>query len=298
MSGKLRTNIFSGLEQIVEKNYPLSEMTWFGLGGKAEYFIRPQTVEQLAEVVRICGQNNMPLRVLGYGSNLLIRDEGVKGAVIKLDNDEFCKVEYKQHSLVAGAGADLSKLVLDCVRKGLSGIESLAGIPGSIGGAVRMNAGGNFGDFGSTVESVILMDSEGKIFEKAKPELSFDYRQTNITAKIILAAKLKLIEADPHQLLRSVKEVWIYKKNTQPLNMKSAGCVFKNPRGMSAGAMIDRAGLKGTKIGGAVVSEKHANFIVAENGCKSSDVISLIDLIKKRVKDKFDVELELEIEIW
>ncbi|MEN6385815.1 MAG: UDP-N-acetylenolpyruvoylglucosamine reductase, partial [Phycisphaerales bacterium] len=114
----------------------------------------------------------------------------------------------------------------------------------------------------------------------------------------ILGAKLKLVEADPEQLLRSLKEVWIYKKNTQPLNMKSAGCVFKNPRGMSSGAMIDRCGLKGTKIGGAVVSEKHANFIVAEKGCKSGDVIALIDLIKKKVKEKFSVALELELEIW
>jgi UDP-N-acetylmuramate dehydrogenase len=188
--------------------------------------------------------------------------------------------------------------VLDCVRRGLGGIEVLAGIPGSIGGAVRMNAGGIFGDFGSAIESVTLMDNDGDIFEKSKPELSFDYRQTNITTKIILAAQIKLYEADPQQLLKTVKEVWIYKKNTQPLNTKSAGCVFKNPRGMSAGAMIDRTGLKGTKVGGAVVSEKHANFIIAEKGCKSSDVISLIDTVRQKVKEKFDVELELEIEIW
>jgi len=140
--------------------------------------------------------------------------------------------------------------------------------------------------------------SEGNIFEKAKPELSFDYRSTNVTAKFILGAKIKLYEADPQQLLKTVKEVWIYKKNTQPLNTRSAGCVFKNPRGMSAGAMIDRAGLKGTKIGGAVVSEKHANFIIAEDGCKSSDVVALIEKIRKKVKEKFDVQLELEIEIW
>jgi UDP-N-acetylmuramate dehydrogenase len=298
MSGKLRTNIFNGLEKIVEKDYSLSELTWFGLGGHAEYFIRPETTEQLAEVVRICGENNIPLHVLGYGSNLLVRDEGVKGAVIKLDSEEFSKVEYQGQTLIAGAGADLSKLVRECVRKGLGGLEALAGIPGSIGGAVRMNAGGNLGDIGSAVESVTLMDSQGKIFEKSKPELSFDYRHTNITAKIILGAKLKMIEADPEQLLRSLKEVWIYKKNTQPLNMKSAGCVFKNPRGMSSGAMIDRCGLKGTKIGGAGVSEKHANFIVADKGCKSADVIALIDLIKKKVKEKFEITLELEIEIW
>ena len=121
MSGKSRTNIFNGLEQIIEKDYSLSEKTWFGLGGKAEYFIKPQTVEQLADVVRRCGENNVPLRILGYGSNLLIKDEGVKGAVIKLDNPEFCKTERQGHLLVVGAGADLGKLVLECVRKGQIG---------------------------------------------------------------------------------------------------------------------------------------------------------------------------------
>jgi len=161
-----------------------------------------------------------------------------------------------------------------------------------------MNAGGIFGDFGSTIESVTLMDNQGNVFVKAKPELSFDYRSANITAKYILGAKIELYEADPTQLLKTIKEVWIYKKNTQPLNTRNAGCIFKNPRGMSAGAMIDRAGLKGTKIGGAIVSEKHANFITAEDGCTSGDVISLIDKIKETVKEKFDVELELELQIW
>lgn len=298
MSGKLRMNIFNGLEKIVKKDYPLGQSTWFGLGGRAEYFIRPQTVAQLADVAKRCSENSVPMQVLGFGSNLLVRDEGVKGTVIKLDGEEFCKVKHDGLILTAGAGADLGKLVLDCVRRGLGGIEILAGIPGSIGGAVRMNAGGIFGDLGSAIESVTLMDNDGNIFEKSKPELSFDYRQTNITAKIILAAQIKLYQADPQHLLKTVKEVWIYKKNTQPLNTKSAGCVFKNPRGMSAGAMIDRTGLKGTKVGGAVVSEKHANFIIAEKGCKSSDVILLIDTIKQQVKEKFDVELELEIEIW
>jgi UDP-N-acetylmuramate dehydrogenase len=298
MSGKSRTNIFSGLEKIVEKNFPLGQYTWFGLGGNAEFFIRPQTVEQLADVVKRCAENDIPLRILGFGSNLLVRDQGVKGAVVKLDSPQFCKIENNGLSHTVGAGADLGKLVLDCVRKGFGGIESLAGIPGSIGGAVKMNAGGIFGDFGSAVESVTLMDNVGNVFEKNKPELSFDYRSTNITAKFIIGAQIKLYEADPQQLLRTVKEIWIYKKNTQPLNTRNAGCVFKNPRGMSAGATIDRTGLKGTKIGGAVVSEKHANFIIAEKGCKSGDVIALIDTIKQKVKEKFDVELELEIEIW
>lgn len=298
MSGRWQMNIFSGLEKIVEKKYPLGQDTWFGLGGSADYLIRPQNTDQLADVIRRCSENGINTYVLGFGSNLLIHDKGVKGAVIKLSGDDFSRVNFSGETLTAGAGVELNKIVLDCVRKGLGGLEALAGIPGSIGGAVRMNAGGNFGDFGSAVESVTLMDNEGNIFEKVKPELSFDYRSANITAKYILDAKIKLYQADTPQLLRTVKEVWIYKKNTQPLNTKNAGCVFKNPRGMSAGAMIDRAGLKGTKIGGAVVSEKHANFITAQEGCKSSDVIKLIEKIQKAVKEKFDVELELEIQIW
>lgn len=291
-------NIFSGLEQIVEKNYPLGKNTWFGLGGNADYLIQPQNIDQLTDVVKRCGENDIPVRVLGFGSNLLVQDKGVKGAVIKLTAPDFTYLEFDGEILKAGAGAELNKAVLDSVRKGLAGIEMLGGIPGSIGGAVKMNAGGHLGDFGSAVQSVTLMDNEGKIFERAKPELSFDYRSSNISAKYILGAKVRLIPADPQQLLKIVKEVWIYKKNTQPLNTRNAGCVFKNPRGMSAGAMIDRAGLKGTKVGGAVVSEKHANFIIAQDGCKSSDVTALIDKIRKKVKDRFGVVLELEIEIW
>ena len=184
------------------------------------------------------------------------------------------------------------------MQKGLSGIEALTGIPGSVGGAVKMNAGGNFGDIGAVVEAVSLMDAGGNVFEKSKPVLGFDYRRTNVTAKFILNARLKLNTADPEQIMRTVKEIWIYKKNNQPLNTVNSGCIFKNPRGVSAGALIDRAGLKGLQIGGAVVSEKHANFIIAQKGCKSRDVMRLIDAIRERVKEQFDVELELEIEIW
>lgn len=291
--------IFSGLEDIVETNYPLAKRTWYGLGGPADFFIRPHTTEQLAQVQRRCNENGIKIYVLGFGSNLLISDEGVRGAVIKLDAEPFTNVQFDGQEVTAWAGAELSKLVLTCVEKGLSGVEALTGIPGSVGGAVRMNAGGNFGDFGSVVETVTLMDKAGKVFEKSKPELVFDYRKSNITAKFILNARLKLNAADPEQVMRTVKEIWICKKNSQPLNTKNAGCIFKNPPGgTSAGALIDKAGLKGLRIGGAVVSEKHANFIIAEDGCTSRDVTRLIETVKQRVKEQFDAELELEIEIW
>jgi UDP-N-acetylmuramate dehydrogenase len=291
-------SIFSGLERIVETDYPLAKRTWYGLGGPADYFIRPKTTKQLKEVIERCNENEIRIYVMGFGSNLLIGDDGLRAAVINLEAEQFAQIKYDAQEVTAWAGAELSRLVLKCVEKGLSGIEALTGIPGSVGGAVKMNAGGNFGDFGSSVESVTLMDSSGNVFEKSKPELEFDYRQTNITAKFILNARLKLNTADPDQIMRTVKEIWIYKKNSQPLNTKNSGCIFKNPAGASSGALIDRAGLKGLQIGGAIVSDKHANFIIAKEGCCSRDVMRLIEAIKQRVKEQFDVELELEIEIW
>ncbi|MCK4888211.1 MAG: UDP-N-acetylmuramate dehydrogenase [Planctomycetes bacterium] len=291
-------SIFNGLEEIVRTDRILAKESWYGLGGPADYFIRPVSVEQLGDVVRRCNDNGIVTKVLGFGSNLLISDDGVRGAVIKLDSDAFKEVTFAGEEITAGAGAQMSKLVLDCVDKGLSGLEALTGIPGSVGGAVRMNAGGKFGDISSAVESVTLMDSKGEVFEKSKPELSFDYRNCNITASFILSAKMKLNEADSDQILRTVKEMWIYKKNNQPLNTKNSGCIFKNPRDTSAGALIDRAGLKGLQIGGAVVSDKHANFIVAQKGCSSRDVLRLIEAIQQRVKESFGVDLELELEVW
>lgn len=290
--------IFSGLEEIVEQDHPLAPHTWYRLGGPADYFLRPRSVEELQEVVQRCRENHVPLHVMGFGSNLLIGDEGVRGAVVKLEGGHFGQVEFDGEQIVAWAGAELSKLVLDCVEKGLSGIEVLTGIPGSVGGAVKMNAGGQFGDIGSAVESVLLMDSQGTLFEKSKPELIFDYRSVNIRALFVLNARFQLVGADPERIMRTVKESWIYKKNNQPLNTRNCGCVFRNPPGASAGALIDRAGLKGLQVGGATVSEKHANFIVAGDGCKSRDIVRLIEAVQQGVREQFDVELEPEIEIW
>jgi UDP-N-acetylmuramate dehydrogenase len=291
-------SIFNDLEDIVEQEHPLAPHTWYRLGGPAEYFVRPRTVEELQDVVRRCGENQVPIRVLGFGSNLLVSDEGIRGAVITLGGDVFGRTEFNGATVTAWAGAELSKLVLDCVQEGLSGIETLTGIPGSVGGAVKMNAGGNFGDIGSAVESVSLMDLQGNLFEKRKPELIFDYRSVNIRARFVLNASLKLAEADPERIMRTVKESWIYKKNNQPLNTRNCGCVFKNPPGASAGALIDRAGLKGLQVGGAEVSEKHANFIIAHDGCTSNDIAQLIETIRQRVREQSDVELELELEVW
>ena len=290
--------LFAGLEQIVKTEVPLAPYTWMRIGGPAQFFIEPTTSEQLAEALRRCRENEIPVCVLGGGANLLVDDSGVRGAVIHLTGDEFHRVSFTREGVKVGAAADLHRLVLRSVREGMSGMECLAGIPGSIGGAVRMNAGGSFGDIGNVVESVELMDVDGVRFARLRGELVFGYRHTNITSKVILGAKFRLSEDDPRRILNQVKEIWIYKKNTQPLRVRSAGCIFKNPRGLSAGAQIDKAGLKGQRVGGAHVSEKHANFILVDPGARASDVLKLINVIREEVYKRWEVYLELEVEVW
>ncbi len=298
MSGKSQTKLFAGLEEIVSLDEPMAGHTWLRIGGAATYFIRPRTVEELGQVVRRCRDGEVPMYVMGAGANLLIDDAGVKGAVIHLGQGQFKDASLADGVLRAGAGADMGKLVLRCVREGASGLECLTGIPGSVGGCVKMNAGGAFGDIGNAVDSVEVMTDSGEVFTRYKADLAFAYRSTNISAKFILAAAFRLVEDDPHRILNQVKQIWIYKKNTQPLGTHNAGCIFKNPRGLSAGALIDRAALKGRQIGGAYVSHKHANFILAEAGTKASDVLKLINVIREEVYKKSEVYLELEIEVW
>jgi UDP-N-acetylmuramate dehydrogenase len=282
----------------VRLDVALAPLTWFGLGGPAKYLVQPRDLPSLQAIVARLRENEIPIYVLGSGANLLVNDKGVDGAVISLNVPEFKKVQVNKNTVTAGAGKDVQKLVLECTHNGLSGLECLAGIPGSVGGELKMNAGGAFGDIGSAVETVTVMDTNGHIFVREKDDLVFEYRKSNITAKFILGATFALSEDDPQRIMTKVKEIWMYKKNSQPLADKSAGCIFKNPRGLSAGALIDQTGLKGTTLGGAEVSTKHANFITARKGSTAAEVLGLIDLVKQRVKEKFDVNLETEVVIW
>jgi len=291
-------SLFSGLENICRDHVPLSGLTWYGLGGPARYLLRPTTEDQLTEIVHRCRENGVPMYVLGMGANLLVGEAGVNGAVIKLDGEHFSQIAIDGDRVVVGAAADLRRVIIRTVREGLAGLHCLAGIPGTTGGAIRMNAGGAWGDIGSLVQRVHVMDANGRVFCRERDELVFEYRRTSLADPLILGAEFQLTVSDPKQVLQQVREIWTYKKNTQPLRVRSAGCVFKNPRGLSAGELIEQAGLKGTRIGGAVVSEHHAGFIVAEPKCTSQDVLRLIDLVRAQVHDRMGVELELEIDVW
>lgn len=289
---------FIGLDSIVTENHPLAPHTWYRIGGPARYFIRPRSIEDLQQSARRCAENNIPIYVLGLGANLLVGDNGVNGAVFHLDSEFFRQIAIDKNIATVHAGYDMQKLVLHTCRAGLAGLECLAGIPGTLGGGIRMNAGGKFGDIGASVQTVSVMDSAGNLFERTKDDLVFDYRSTNIAAPFILSATLELQEDDPEEISKRTKEIWMYKRNSQPLNTKNCGCIFKNPRGLSAGALIDQAGLKGLRIGGAEVSDKHANFIIAHPGCRADDVMNLVQAIREKVWEKNQIHLESEVRIW
>ena len=291
-------NPFAGLEEAIVENEPLAPHTWYKIGGPARWYVRPRSLEELQEASRRCVENNIPIYVLGLGANLLVGDDGVNGAVFRFDQEHWRRVKFNGPQVEAASGVDMQKLILRSVREGLAGIECLAGIPGTIGGGIRMNAGGKFGDIGARVLRVTVMDSSGLVFERTKDDLVFDYRSTNISAKFILGATLELEEEDPERIMKRTKEIWMFKKNSQPLNTKNAGCIFKNPRGLSAGALIDQAGLKGLRVGGAEVSEKHANFIVAHPGCRADDVLKLVRIIREKVFEKNQIHLESEVQVW
>lgn len=289
---------FTGFEKIVRESELMAMHTWFQLGGAAEYFAEPRDAEQLMALIARCRQEDVPARLLGGGSNVLVRDPGVRGMVIRLSEPAFCGITVDGCTIVAGGGARLGQVVTTAVREGLAGLEPLVAIPGTLGGALHGNAGMHSTDIGQWTAQATLVTYSGDVITRNRDDMEFGYRESSLDELVILSAKLQLEEDDPLELAKRLQKQWIVRKASQPMGHQSAGCVFKNPGGVSAGELIDRAGLKGTRIGGAVVSDRHANFIIAEHDCTSTDVLRLIDVVRDQVEDRMGVELELELEIW
>jgi len=282
-----------------KKNVSLKKYNTFKVGGKAEKFFCAKNEADIVNVLKEAKKNKWPLFVLGQGSNVLIPDKGLRGLTLKIDNNDFNK---RDDEVVVGAGLFLPELITKLSKLSLSGMEWTAGIPGTVGGAVY----GNAGAFGESMENVV---SEVKIFDRKDGEIKvltnkecrFSYRSSVFKRdnnSIIISVKLKLKKANEESIKKSVELYLKQKKDRQPLNYPSEGSVFKNPSGKFAGKLIEDCGLKGKIIGGAKISEKHANFIVNFDNAKASDVKKLILFIKKSVKDKFKINLEEEIIIF
>lgn len=289
-----------------EDDAPLGPLTWYNVGGRAQLLAHPASPAQLGELVRRCHEQSAPLRVIGSGANLLVREGVVPGVVVRLDDPHWNMMSAEGNTVRVGAGYGLMRLVAETARLGLDGLAQVAGIPASIGGAIRMNAGGTYGDVGQAVKKVQVMSATGQVYYRDRDDLDFTYRTSNIDAPLILEAEFELQPDDPKELLKRVKEIYFYKSNSQPFSDKSAGCCFKNPPeddpaadGRPAGMLIDQAGLKGHTIGSATVSEVHANFFVADKqDARAEDVYKLMEHVQQVVLDRFGVALEREVVVW
>lgn len=292
------TKSIEDYKEILLLEEPLARHTWLRLGGPAQYFLTPRTEEELLAIVQTCRQLTIPIHILGSGSNLLVRDEGIRGAVIRVIEPLLSEVRVEGTNVIAGGGTMLSHMITEAVRAGLGGVEHLVGIPGTIAGAVVGNSGGRAGDIGQLASSVTVLTQDGTVATRKGDELSFSYRRSSFQDMLVLSVTLSLTQDDSEELNRRIRKNWIMKRSTQPLADQSAGCIFRNPRGLSAGALIEQCGLKGLSVGKARISERHANFIVTEAGASSRDVEQLISRIQKAVAEKFAVDLELEIKVW
>ena len=274
---------------------PMSKHTTFQIGGPADCFVMPSTVEEAIAVIKIVKEYDVPLTMLGNGSNLLVMDKGIRGIVVNL-NERFAKITRDGNFIKAQCGAlmvDVSKFAGEA---SLTGLEFAVGIPGSIGGCIFMNAGAYDGEIKNVVHRVSAIDKEGNLVYYTNEEAQFSYRHSIFqdNDNLILEVELELQEGNQDEILAKMADLTNRRETKQPLEYPSAGSVFKNPKGNSAGKLIDECGLKNLSIGGAKVSDKHANFIINYEFAKSSDIIKLIEEIKKEVKLKKNIDLELE----
>jgi len=280
---------------ILRTDVPLGLMTSFGIGGVARRFIQPRTIEELAVVVAQFNKSGTRFRILGGGTNLLIKSREITEPVVCLGKLRALSLDGER--VRVEAGMPLGRLVTRCGREGLAGIEALAGIPGTLGGALMMNSGGRHGWIGEVVSEVTCVDAGGLTTLPAE-KICFAYRDSGLRGRVVAAAELLLKRADAAGIAMRRGAVLAEKRRSQPLTAKSAGCVFRNPPGQYAGQLIEAAGFKGARVGGAMVSPLHANFIINTGGATADDVLRLIEKIREKILKNYNVLLELEIEIW
>lgn len=280
----------------VRYNEPLSKHTTFRIGGPARILVEAKDENELKKVMKYADMEGMDTVVLGRGSNVLVSDKGFNGVVIKLTSPDFQNVRFKGTTVFAGSGILLAHLIILTCKHSLGGLGGLVGIPGTVGGAVCANAGYK-GNIGGLVKSVRVMDKQGRVKRISSSGLKFGYRTSNLLKYIILEVEFSLKKAAKKNLIKICEQLMRLRRKSQPWDKKSAGCIFRNPKGemSTAGEIIDFCGLKGKRCGDAIIARKHANFIVNTDKATAKDVLDLAQLVQKTVKQKVGVDLKLEI---
>jgi len=273
---------------------PLAPYTHLRVGGPAEAFLQPRTRDELSAVVRRCFETNIPFRVLGGGNNVLVRDEGVAGVVVRLSAPEFTQVTVDGKRVRAAGGASLSSVISTSARHGLAGLETLVGIRGTLGGVLRHNVGERSGEIAQFLRRVEVLDRRGNLQIREREDLDYGGHDD----PVLLTGEFELERDSEAAIVKRMRKAWIQRKAAQPFSFQASGRIFKNPRGMNAAGLIEQSGLAGTRVGGVQVSERDANYIVADAGASARDVLRLIEMVRSRVQERFHVELELKISIW
>ena len=282
-------------------NEPMSKHTSFKIGGPAECLIKIDDIIELKKILKVCKENNIQITVIGNGSNILVSDDGIEGIVLLIKNDEFDIKEKEDNTveITLGAGTKIGKVAQVLLKECISGFEELSGIPGTIGGAIKMNAGAYGKEMKDVTKKVTCIDYDGNVIELENNELEFKYRSSIFKEKkyIITQVVLELQKGNKEAIHKKMVEYFEYRKQHQPIEYPSAGSTFKRGEDFITAKLIDEAGLKGYTIGGAMVSEKHSGFIVNNGNATSEDVMQLIEYVKKTIQEKFNKNIELEIEI-
>ena len=296
-------NILSKLENITDRkniliNEPLKNHTTFKIGGDADYLVMPKTREEIVNLIKFLKDNSINYFVIGNGSNILVNDDGFRGVIIKLGS-QFSSATVLGNKIVLDAGITLKKISNILTKEGLKGFEELSGIPGSLGGAIYMNAGAYGREIKDVLYDVTFINSLCEIETLELKDIEMKYRETLFSKEnlVVLGATLILEKGDKEEIKKRVREVTKMRVDKQPLNYPSAGSTFKRPEGHFAGKLIEDANLKGYTVGGAKISKKHAGFVINYNNATFNDVITLTENVKKEVKEKFGVELELEVKV-
>lgn len=284
--------------EITRQQEPLAPLTSLRVGGAAEYLVRPRSVPELAGVLKFAADNRVPIRILGAGNNVLVRDEGVRGAVVQLSEPAFTAIAVDGKNVRADGGALLADLISQSVKSRLAGLETLVGIAATVGGAVRANAGDRSGEIGQYVRRVRVLDARGTAVWREHDELRFGEQQSNLDDPVILSAEFELETDRPDALQKRLLKAWIARKARLPHSFEAAARMFANPRGLNAGTLIDKAGLGKLKVGEAEVSERNPNFVVAGRGATARDVLALINLIQTKVREHCGVQLDQELLVW
>ena len=284
-------------ENEIELNAKMSEHIYFKVGGPVDILLTPSSVKQIRSTLQICKENNIPFYIIGNGSNLLVKDGGIRGVVIKLCN--LKEITTNGNEIKAEAGALLKDVSAKAVENSLTGFEFACGIPGSVGGAVFMNAGAYDGEIKNVIKEAEVIDKDGNIMTLSKDDLELGYRTSSVMKKgyIVLSAVFSLRSGEESKVKERVNELTMKREEKQPLEYPSAGSTFKRPEGYFAGKLIQDAGLKGFSIGGAAVSEKHSGFVINKGGATAKDILDLIAHIQNEVKKQFGVDLHPEVRI-